>query len=136
VSLVNILHNIKDHAEAITAIMFQNQATGDLRVRLLSHIAQEEGESQLALEKLRQTQSLTPEEERACALGIDHSKFLVDFISGKEISPALAQELLHHFIEEHDQNLFGLNPIPPVTPPSSTSERGWTVGSLISRSSL
>jgi len=127
-SLPELLHNIKDHAEAITAIMFNNQAIGDLRERLLTHIVEEERGNQLALAQLRQSEGLTPAEERAISLGIDHSKFLVDFVSGKEITPAFAQELLHHFIEEHDQNLFGL------APTASATARTWTVGSLIQRS--
>ncbi len=139
-TLPELLHNIKDHAEAITAIMFNNQATGDLRTRLLTHIVAEENGNQQALAQLMKSATLTPVEKRAVSLGIDHSRFLVDFISGKEITPAFAQELLHHFIEEHDQNLFGLTIAPQAgaaaspARPSSPTERAWTVGSLISRS--
>lgn len=116
-SLAEILHNIADHTETIFHLLAQPTLDQDFSRRVAEHIFFEEEENTLKLKEL-QGSDPAPLVRKL----LDHSYFLQKIIRDESIPLDLKNELLHHFMEEHQEWQAELRPQGP--------ERNWTVGPM------
>ena len=103
VLLQEIEHNIKDHVEVVNAILNGNEASGEARENILNHIMEEELLNQKKLEDLS-TQKQGKLHQNEINILLDHSTILINIIKGQDITPNLSKNILHHFLEEHEQD--------------------------------
>jgi len=96
--LNEILHNIADHTETLHRIIGDQNLETELKRRLVEHIILEEKDNSERLSRLHAgnprpiTQKL-----------LDHSYFLQQMVSSDSMNVELKAELLHHFMEEHQE---------------------------------
>lgn len=97
-NLPEILHNIAEHTETLHQILSEEGITSEVKERMVEHIILEEKENSERLTQLhgREPSVLTQKL-------LDHSFFLQKMVNDQSMSHALKLELLHHFIEEHQE---------------------------------
>jgi len=96
--LAEILHNIADHTETLYRFLSEPGVADDIRGRLIDHIVLEEKENTVRLQDLHNTSPTALTQKM-----LDHS-FVLQRVMGDLTMPLdLKQELLHHFIEEHQE---------------------------------
>jgi hypothetical protein len=109
--------------------MSERGLSPDLVDRMIDHIALEEQENSAELQALHGSNP-SPLTQKL----LDHSFFLQKIMKDESIPADLKQELLGHFMEEHQTWQAELQPevsIAPQTEAKSTPEsRAWTVGPL------
>ncbi len=96
--VAEILHNIADHTETFHRFLSETGLNSDLKLRLIDHIILEERENTAKLHHLHGTSPSALTQKL-----LDHS-YILQKIMGEGTMPLdLKQELLHHFIEEHQE---------------------------------
>lgn len=96
--VAEILHNIADHTETFHRFLSETGLNSDLKSRLIDHIILEERENTAKLHQLHGTHPSALTQKL-----LDHS-YILQRIMGEATMPLdLKQELLHHFIEEHQE---------------------------------
>ncbi|MCE7868858.1 hypothetical protein DYH09_00610 [bacterium CPR1] len=110
-NLAEILHNMHEHTETYHRLLQEGELDGEFVQRLCEHIVLEESENSQLLQGLERT----PLAQKM----LDHSYFLQQMIRQPEMPLDLKLELLHHFLEEHQEWERDLSP-----------QTHWTVGPL------
>ncbi|MCA9801521.1 MAG: hypothetical protein KC777_06020 [Cyanobacteria bacterium HKST-UBA02] len=136
--LNEILHNIADHTETLHRIIGDQNLETELKRRLVEHIILEEKDNS---ERLRRLHSGNPRPITQKLL--DHSYFLQKMVSSDSMTVELKAELLHHFMEEHqewqrdlqvDYHAPGPGPATVLAAgsdsPKNESTTSWTVGPM------
>ncbi|MBX9668489.1 MAG: hypothetical protein K2X93_12765 [Candidatus Obscuribacterales bacterium] len=96
--VAEILHNIADHTETFHRFLSETGLNSELKSRLIDHIILEERENTAKLHQLHGTNPSALTQKL-----LDHS-YILQKIMGEGTMPTdLKQELLHHFIEEHEE---------------------------------
>ncbi|HEY9867668.1 MAG TPA: hypothetical protein V6D08_00550 [Candidatus Obscuribacterales bacterium] len=121
-SLADILHNITDHTDTILRVLGQQDLSQDFMSRMMDHILFEEKENTARLQELQNSEP-SPLIQKL----IDHSFFIQKIIKDESMPVDLKQELLGHFLEEHQVWQSDL-PAPEIKTAPET--RGWTVGPM------
>ncbi len=128
-SLPEILHNIADHTETFLRLMSEQGLSPDIVNRMIDHISLEEQENSAALEQLHSNDP-TPLTRKL----LDHSFFLQKIMKDGSIPVDLKQELLGHFMEEHQtwqaELQVGVSPTPDSGVKTEPELRSWTVGPM------
>jgi hypothetical protein len=128
-TLPEILHNIADHTETFLRLMSERGLSPDLVDRMIDHISLEERENSAELQALHSS-SPTPLTQKL----LDHSFFLQKIMKDESIPVDLKQELLGHFIEEHQtwqaELQTEVNSVPQTQVESAPESRTWTVGPM------
>jgi hypothetical protein len=96
--LAEILHNIADHTETFHRFLSEPGIADDIRGRLIDHIVLEEKENTTRLQELHSAAPTALTQKM-----LDHSFILQRVMSDLTMPLDLKQELLHHFIEEHQE---------------------------------
>lgn len=120
-SLGDILHNIADHTETFLRLVSEKGLAPDLTKRMIEHISLEEQENTALLQNLHDSNPTSLTQKL-----LDHSFFLQKLMKDESIPVDLKQELLGHFMEEHQSWQLELGSQAKAEPES----RGWTVGPL------
>lgn len=119
-SLVQVLHNMADHARTLLDIFGQQPLPADFSQRLTQHILLEEEENAALLLEIH---NASP--SRITQKALDHSYFMQALIQDENAIPiTVKRELLDHFVEEHE--IWQIEMDEPAEPYA----RGWTVGPL------
>ncbi len=114
-SLPEVLHNISDHTQTLFRVLGEPGLGEDFTSRLSEHMYLEEQENSQKLEELNGTNP-SPLTRKL----LDHSILLQKMMSDTTIPVDLKQEVLHHFMEEHQQWQAELGTISPE--PSSAGQ--------------
>lgn len=94
--VLEILHNMADHAETFHRFLGEGNLSGDLKERLIDHIILEEQENSNKLHEIHNAGATALTQKM-----LDHSYFLQKIMRDPGMPQDLKQELLHHFMEEH-----------------------------------
>lgn len=96
--IAEILHNIADHTETLYRFLSEPAIADDIKGRLIDHIVLEEKENTVALQELHNVNPTALTQKM-----LDHSFVLQRVMNDYTMPLDLKQELLHHFIEEHQE---------------------------------
>lgn len=96
--LAEILHNIADHTETFYRFLSEPGVTPEIKARLIDHIVLEEQENTARLSALHGTNPTALTQKM-----LDHSYILQKVMNDATMPNDLKQELLHHFMEEHQE---------------------------------
>ena len=128
-SLSEILHNIADHTETFLRLMSERGLSPDLVGRMIEHISLEEQENSAELQALHSSNPTALTQKL-----LDHSFFLQKIMKDESIPTDLKQELLGHFMEEHQtwqaEMHTEVSPAPQTEVKSAPESRAWTVGPM------
>ena len=124
--LADILHNIADHTDTLLKVLKEQSLDQEFVGRMEQHILLEEKENSEKLVKI-----LEETDDPIVKKLLDHSYFIQKVIEDKGIPRELKEELLDHFMEEHEEWQITedtTNKVSNSTTQKSGSE--WTVGPM------
>ena len=121
--LADILHNIADHTDTLLKVLREPGLDQEFVGRMEEHILLEEKENSEKLKEL-----ITDDSEPIVKKLLDHSYFIQKVIEDRGIPKELKEELLDHFMEEHQEWQIADDTSSSGT--SSNSDTGWTVGPM------
>jgi hypothetical protein len=96
--LADILHNIADHTDTLLRVLREPELDSEFVSRLEQHILLEEMENAKRLQSL-ESESQDPLVKKL----VDHNYFIQKLITDSSIPKDLKEELLDHFMEEHQE---------------------------------